>query len=172
MQGETIGPEERTTTRQGRRTPPPASPYRRAVPADLEVEADPLRLRLDFHDESVLLHDYGAGGAVATRLVSALDVAHALASELDLTTGLLPPEALWLVKRSTGAWVAIWQGPGLRTVRLKTGLEAPPRRYRLPLPGLVFLCPPGGQAPSVFAATARPRRLEDQLYHAPCHNLF
>ena len=35
--------------------PPPASPYRRAVPADLEVEEDPLRLRLDFHEESVLL---------------------------------------------------------------------------------------------------------------------
>ena len=72
------------------------------MPADLEVEADPLRLRLDFHDESVLLHDYGARGAVATRLVSALDVAHALASELDLTTGLLPPGALWLVKRASG----------------------------------------------------------------------
>ena len=55
---------------------------------------------------------------------------------------------------------------------VRTSLEAPPRRYRLPLPGLVFLCPPGGQAPYVFAATARPRRPEDQLYHAPCHNLF
>src|SRR5215218_848060 len=125
MQGETIRQEERTTTQRGRRTAPPASPYRRVVPADLEVEADPLRLRLDFHDESVLLHDYGARGAVATRLVSALDVAHALASELDLTTGLLPPGALWVVKRSSGAWTALWQEPGTRTVRLRTSLEAP-----------------------------------------------
>ena len=142
------------------------------MPTDLEVEADPLRLRLDFHDESVLLHDYGARGAATTRLVSALDVAHALASELDLTTGLLPPGALWLVKRAGGAWTALWQEPGTRTVRLRTSLETPPRRYRLPLPGLIFLCPPGGQAPYVFAATARPRRPEEQLYHAPCHNLF
>jgi hypothetical protein len=172
MQGETIRPEERTTARRGQHAPPPDSPYRRAVPADLEVEADPLRLRLDFHDESVLLHDYGARGAVATRLVAALDVAHALASELDLTTGLLPPGALWLVKRASGAWTALWQEPDVRTVRLRTSLEAPPRRYRLPLPGLVFLCPPGGQASYVFAATTRPRKPEEQLYHAPCHNLF
>ena len=172
MQGETIPHEHPTTMRRGRRTTPPSSPYQRAVPADLEVEADPLRLRLDFHDESVVLHDYGARGAVATRLVSALDVAHALASELDLTTGLLPPGALWVVKRAGGAWTALWQEPGTRTVRLRTSLEAPPRRYRLPLPGLVFLCPPGGQAPYVFAATTRPRKPEEQLYHAPCHNLF
>ena len=151
---------------------PPDNPYRRAMPPELEVEEDPLRLRLDFHDESVILHDYDARGVVTTRLVSALDVAHALASELDLTTGLLPPEALWLVKRSTGTWVTIWQGPGTHTVHLKTGLAAPPRRYRLPLPGLVFLCPPGGQAPSVFAARARPRRPEDQLFHAPFYNVF
>ena len=142
------------------------------LPPEAPVRADPLRLRLDFHDESVLLHDYGARGAVATRLVSALDVAHALASELDLTTGLLPPGALWVVKRSSGAWTALWQEPGTRTVRLRTSLEAPPRRYRLPLPGLVFLCPPGGQAPYVFAATARPRRPEDQLFHAPFYNVF
>jgi hypothetical protein len=53
------------------------------------VEEDPLRLRLDFHSESIVLHDY-AGAAVTTKRVSALDVAHALARELDLTTGLLP----------------------------------------------------------------------------------
>lgn len=151
---------------------PPDSPYRRAVPPELEVEEDPLRLRLDFHEESVLLHDYGAREAVTTRLVSALDVAHALASELDLTTGLLPPDALWLVKRSSGTWLALWQGPGVRAVRLKTSLDAPPRRFRLPIPGLVFLCPPGGEAPYVFAAGERPRRPEDALFHAPFYNVF
>ena len=66
----------------GRRKPAP-SPYRLALPAEAGVGEDPLRLRLDFHGESVLLHDY-AGGVVRTRLVSALDVAHALAGGLDL----------------------------------------------------------------------------------------
>lgn len=148
------------------------SPYRRAVPPELEVEEDPLRVRLDFHDESVILHDYGAKEVATTRLVSALDVAHALASELDLTTGLLPPDSLWLVKRSSGTWLALWQGPGVRAVRLKTSLDAPSRRFRLPLPGLVFLCPPGGAAPYVFAARARPARPEDELCHAPFYNVF
>ncbi len=63
------------------------SPYHWALPAEAGIENDPLRLRLDFHDESVILHDYN-GGIVRTKLVSALDIAHALASELDLTTGL------------------------------------------------------------------------------------
>ncbi|MDP9374596.1 MAG: prokaryotic E2 ligase family D protein [Chloroflexota bacterium] len=151
---------------------PASSPYLRAVPPELDVEEDPLRLRLDFHDESVLLHDYGTRGAATTRLVSALDVAHALASELDLTTGLLPPDTLWVVKRASGTWLALWEVPGVRTVRLRTSLDAPPRRYRLPCPGLVFLCPPAGQAPYVFAARDRPCRPEDELFHAPFYNVF
>ena len=44
------------------------------LPSDLELDEDPLRLRLDFHDESVIMHDY-ADGLTRTRLVSALDVA-------------------------------------------------------------------------------------------------
>jgi PRTRC genetic system protein B len=151
---------------------PASSPYQRALPPELDVEEDPLRLRLDFHDESVILHDYGDRGAVTTRLVAALDVAHALASELDLTTGLLPPDALWVVKRASGVWLALWEPPRVRTVRLRTSLEAPPRRYRLPCSGLVFLCPPAGQAPYVFAAKDRPRREADNLYHAPFYNVF
>lgn len=152
--------------------PAPASPYRRAAPRDLDAADDPLRLRLDFHDESVLLHDYARPGGPTVRLVAALDVAHALARELDLTTGLLPPDALWVVKRSSGIWTALWQAPGVRAVRLRTALDAPPARYRLPLPGLVFVCPPGGEAPFVFAAKARPRAPADALFRCPCHDVF
>src|SRR5437667_9345553 len=91
-------------------TTPAPSPYRQALPPDAELEEDPLRLRLDFHEESVVLHDY-AGGVVRTKLVSALDIAHALARELDLTTGLLPPGALWWAKTASGIRVAIWREP-------------------------------------------------------------
>jgi len=82
------------------------------------VEPDPLQLRLDFHQESVVLHDY-AEGRTTVRLVSALDVAHALASELDLTTGLLPRDALWWARTSTGTRVAVWREPAVWTVRLR-----------------------------------------------------
>lgn len=40
------------------------------------------------------------------------------------------------------------------------------------MPGLVFVCGAGRQAPHVLAAMARPSSPEDQLYHAPCFNVF
>jgi hypothetical protein len=62
--------------------------------------------------------------------VSALDVAPALASDLDLTTGPLPPDTRWV----------------------------PPRRLRRPCPGPVFLLLQDGQSPYVCAAAERPAR--------------
>ncbi len=152
-------------------THPTPSPYRWALPLEAEVEEDPLRLRLDFHAESVLVHDY-AGGVVRTKLVSALDVAHALARELDLSTGLLPPDALWWAKTARGVRVAVWREPRVWTLRLRERYDAPPRRLRLPLPGLVFVCRPARQAPYVFAATRRPRSVDDELCHCPTFNVF
>jgi len=49
--------------------PNPASPYRRPLPHDVEVEPDPLLIRLDFHRESVVLHEY-VDGVASSRLVS------------------------------------------------------------------------------------------------------
>jgi hypothetical protein len=141
------------------------------LPADAEVDEDPLRLRLDFHEESVIVHDY-AGGVVRTKLVSALDVAHALAGGLDLTTGLLPREALWWARTPGGMRVAVWREPRVWTIRLRERFDATPRRLRLPMPGLVFVCMPARQAPYVFAAKARPTSLDEQLYHCPAHNVF
>src|SRR3954465_5276285 len=86
------------------------SPYRRALPRDFEVDDDPLLLRLDFHRESVVMHEYHDAVA-SSRLVSSGDVAHALAQELDLDSGVLPPDTLWHVKTSTGTRVALWREP-------------------------------------------------------------
>ena len=147
------------------------SPYRMALPPELGVEDDPLRLRLDFHGESVILHDY-AGSVTRTRLVSALDVAHALARELNLGTGLLPPEALWWTKTSSGVRVAVWREPRVWTVRLRENYADKPRRLRLPMPGLVFVCMPGRQAPYVYSARSRPRSVSEQLYCCPTYNVF
>jgi hypothetical protein len=57
-------------------------------------------------------------------------------------------------------------------VRLRERVDAPPRRLRLPMPGLVFVCLPARQAPYVFAAPARPQTLDDQLYRCPTYNVF
>ena len=130
-----------------------------------------MRLRLDFHEESLVLHDYGSG-VVRTRLVSATDVAHALARRLDLTSGLLPPDTLWWASTAEGERVAVWREPRVWTVRLRDRYEAPPRKLRLPMPGLVFVCRAPGQAPYVFAAKERPKSAEDELYHCPAYNVF
>src|SRR5438094_1643792 len=105
------------------------SPYRWALPPEAAVREDTLRLRLDFHGESVVLYEY-AGDLVRTRLVSALDVAHALARELDLSSGLLPPDALWWAKTAAGECVAVWRAPRVWTLRLRERHDAPPRRLR------------------------------------------
>lgn len=160
----TDSPRSATTTT-------PTSPYRWALPPETDLEEDPLRLRLDFHRESVILHDF-AGSVVRTRLVSALDVAHALARELDLSTGLLPPETLWWSRTATGTRIAVWREPRVWTVWLRESFDEKPRRLRLPMPGLVFIAMPGRQVPYVFAARNRPRSADDQLYHFPGFNVF
>ncbi len=151
--------------------PTPPSPYRRALPRDLDMETDPLQVRLDFHRESVILHEYSEG-ATNIRLVSALDVAHALASELDLDSGLLPVEAVWFVKTASGTRVAVWRPPQLWTLKLRAEYGKRARRFRLPMPGLVFVCPSAGQAPTVFAARQRPRSSDEPLFHCPTFNVF
>jgi hypothetical protein len=118
-----------------------------------------------------VLHDY-ADGAVGTRFVSARDVAHALAGQLSLTSGLLPPDALWWARTAGGERVALWREPRVWMVRLRTAYDAPVRRLKLPMPGLVFVCLPARQPPYVFAARARPRSPDDQLFHAPAFNVF
>jgi hypothetical protein len=147
------------------------SPYRRAVPRDLDVDSDPLMLRLDFHRESVIMHEY-RDAVASSRLVSPLDIAHALARELDLDSGLLPPDALWHVKTSNGVRIALWREPKVWRVRLQETYGQPPRRFRIPMPGLVFVCPQGAQAPFVFAAVQRPKSADDQLFHCPTWNVF
>jgi len=117
------------------------------------------------------MHDYTETGT-RTQLVSALDIAHALARELDLDTGLLPREALWWARTAAGVRVAVWREPKVWAVRLRERYDTKPRRLRLPMPGLVFVCMPGRQPPYVFAAKGRPGDLTDMLYRCPTWNVF
>ena len=119
-----------------------------------------------------MLHDYGAG-VVRTRLVAALDVAHALARELDLTTGLLPRDALWWARTAAGTRVAVWREPAVWAVRLRERPDAPPRRLRLPMPGLVFVCLPGRAGPLRLRRRApAPALGRPALAACPCFNVF
>jgi len=144
--------------------------YQWAIPAQLDVPKDPLRLRLDFHHQAVVLHLF-EDGIAGTKVVSAMDVAHVLAQELSFSTGMLPKSTLWWTNTAGGPVFALWEEPKVRKLALQERAGQPPRRFSVPLPGLVFLCRPG-QAPWVFAFKKRPTKESDVVYRAPFCNIF
>ncbi|MDE3073919.1 MAG: hypothetical protein KGJ86_00695 [Chloroflexota bacterium] len=151
--------------------PSQPAPFNWVKPSNVEVEEDPLQLSVDFHHETTVVHDYAKGRVSRTWVVSASDIAHALARELDLSTGLLGRETLWWNKRADGVTVAVWQAARVWTLGLNEGPGKPLKRYEMPMPGLVFLRLANGQI-YVFAAKERPVRDNAQLYHCPTLNVY
>ena len=144
--------------------------YQWAIPAQLDVPKDPLRLRLDFHHQAVVLHLF-EDGIAGTKVVSAMDVAHVLAQELSFSTGMLPKNTLWWTNTAGGPVFALWEEPKVHRLALQEMPGQPPRRFSVPLPGIIFLCSPG-QAPWVFALKKRPTKESDMVYRAPFCNIF
>jgi len=145
-------------------------PYQWALPESLEVPADQLQIRLDFYGDSVVLYSLDHG-VITTRMVSARDIVMALLSEVSLSSGLLPLDALWWKQGKEGPVVALWRAPRVWPVALQLEAFKPPRRFKLPMPGLIFLCSPG-RPPRVCAAKKRPRDARQFIYHAPIFNVF
>lgn len=141
-----------------------------SIPPELEVPADPLRCRLDFHHQAVVMTIFNPE-TVEKRVVSAADVSHALASELSFSSGLLPTNTLWWQNTRHGPIIALYEEPKVRTLALKELADSPPRRFKIPLPGLIFLCSPG-TPPSVFAVRKRPTKETDTVFKAPLCNIY
>ena len=143
-----------------------------AVPPELGIPPDPLRLRLDFFHQAVEMTFFEAE-TVTTKVVSAMDVSHALASELSFGSGLLPlgqDRPIWWQNTRSGPVTALYVEPHIRQVALQTDIKKPPRRYKVPMPGLIFLCRPG-IAPWVFAVKSKPKKETDIVYRAPLANI-
>lgn len=145
-------------------------PWQWALPENLKVPPDQIQARIDVYHESIVLRLW-LDGVITTRPVSALDVARAFTRDIPVSTGILPEGALWWTSGSEGPMVALWRPPRVWPAALQLEAFKPPRRFSLPMPGLVFVCQPG-RAPRVYAAKRRPRRPEDTLYLAPLFNLF
>lgn len=143
--------------------------FKWAVPKDLEIPPDKLRARLDFYHQAVVLSFFDSE-VPTTKVVSAADVAHALATDLSFGTGLLPPSTLWWRNTRGGPVTAIYEAPKIRKVALEIGIDKPPRRFILPVPGLIFLCSPGRE-PWVYAVKKKPTKDKDPVYNAPLCNL-
>lgn len=144
--------------------------YQWALPEGIEVPPDELKLRLDFYQEAVVMYLLERG-VITTRLVSARDIALALLREVPLSSGILAEGALWWRQGREGAEVAQWRAPRIWPVALQVEAFKPPRRFRLPMPGLIFVCSPG-RPPRVYAAKRRPRHAGETIYHAPLFNIF
>lgn len=144
--------------------------YQWALPEGLDVPLDELKCRLDLYQDAIILYLLDKG-VITTRMVSARDVALAFLSEVPLGSGLLPENVLFWSQGKEGVEVALWRSPRIWPVALVTEALKPPRRFRLPMPGLIFICSPG-RFPRVYAAKKRPRSPKDTIYHAPLFNLF
>lgn len=141
-----------------------------AVPEGLNVAQDSLVLRLDFYTQSVVMQRFRAG-VTEVKHVSTLDVAEALANQMDFSTGLLPPETLWMTNTKAGRLYALWCPPAVRTLALMRRVEEPPERYTIPVPGLIFLCL-SGRPPWVYACSKRPLNTRQAVFNAPFFNVF
>ena len=154
----------------GKRLPHEIKPYQWALPDSLELPPDELEVRLDFYGDSVVLYSLDKG-VIHTRMVSARDITMALLREVPLSSGLLPQDALWWKQGREGPVVALWRGPRVWLVALQLEPFKPPRRFKLPMPGFIFLCSPG-RPPRVYAVKKRPRDTRQFIYHAPLFNVF
>ena len=146
------------------------SAYQWALPEALNVPPDELQVRLDFHRDSILMYLLDEG-VITTRMVSASEIALALLQEMPLGSGLLPPGTLWWSHGRDGPEIALWRSPRVWKVALQVEAFQPPRRFNLPLPGLIFICQ-AGRAPRIYAAKGRPKSPEDMIFHAPLFNIF
>jgi len=149
---------------------PDKESLRWTLPEALEIPPDDLKVRLDFYHDSVLMH-LVEDGVITTRMVSASDVALAMLREIPLSSGILPPSALWWSQSDNGPEIALWRPPRVWPVALVAEPLKPPHRLHLPMPGLIFVCRPGAP-PRVYAAKERLGDLENTIYHAPLYNLF
>lgn len=141
-----------------------------AVPEELGIPPDPLRMRVDFHHQAVVMTNFQEE-TVTRKVVSAMDIAYALAGELSIGSGLLPDRTLWWRNTRSGPVVALYDEPQVRPLALLLDVDKPPIRFKVPLPGLIFLCLPG-IPPWVYAVRKKPTKETDTIYKAPLANVF
>ena len=142
-----------------------------ALPENVDIPPDELKVRLDFYGQSVVMYVLEEG-IVTTKMVSAQDIALALLRDMPLGSGVLPENTLWWQHRQDGAPVAaLWRPPQIWPVALQLEPFKPPRRFKLPMPGLIFMCRPGSP-PRVVAVKKRPTTPDEPVYRAPLYNVY
>jgi hypothetical protein len=140
------------------------------VPQTLEIPPDKLIARLDFYNNSIMLYIIERG-TITAQHVAAEDVAASLLSVAQNFSGMLPENTLWYVRKETHTELALYVPPHVQKLALAKEIGKPVERFKIPLPGLVFICSPN-QAPSVWAVKERPKSMADMAYNAPFFNTY
>ena len=146
-------------------------PYRSALPPDLELEEDPLRLRLDFHDESVILHDFAE---TVTRTAARLGTRRRARARprAGPRHGAAPARGTLVGEdRHRRPRRRVARAEGL-DVRLRERYEAPPRRLRLPMPDWCSSACRGASHPTCSRRRRGRSATTDVLYRCPAYNVF
>ncbi len=147
------------------------SVYQWALPPKLDVPRDKLKIRLDFY-ESTLVMSFVKDKIITTKMVSPEAVALALLSDIPLNSGILPENTIWWRHLNNGLpEMALLRPPKIWPVALQLKAFEQPRRFKLPMPGLLFLCQ-SGSPPSVFAVKKRPETSEEPVFRAPLYNVY
>ena len=141
-----------------------------SLPGATDAPRDDLKLQMEVYGETILLRGI-EGDADWVKTVSADEIANVFTRHIGFSSGLLPEEALWWGQGETGQVVALWRPPQVWPVALQREAFKPPARFRIPMPGLVFVCSPC-RAPWVYAALSRPTDPDQQLYRMPAFNVF
>ena len=141
-----------------------------AEPGERTVKRDELELRMDFYKESIVLRKFGRD-LNEVRMVHPDEIANAFIQHMGLSSGLLPPGALWIKQSEEGIVTALHRPPAVWAAAVQEDPFKPPTRLRIPMPGLVFICSPG-RTPWVFACRERPTHQDEPLYACPTFNTF
>lgn len=143
------------------------------LPDALGLAASTLLARLEFWDDRVVHTTFPSRGLTESRLLDPADVASALAGRRVLRTGVLGPDALFVVQRGATVYTGVWSPPRRWSAALMRG-GLVTDRLTLPMPGAVVVTGSDGRH-ALFAATARPvagrAGLAQPLYRYPAFNI-
>ena len=146
-----------------------------ALPPDLDVEDDPLLATICCHREQPYVRQRHEDGGYTLKPFHWDELLSLLEPDYELDTGVLSPDTLFQIRRGRLRRDALWIGPRRWDVAIRGRIEEEPRRYRVPMPGLIFVCGEGDGFIAVYAAAERPRPGpagdRAQLFHAPAFNL-
>ena len=129
-----------------------------------------MQYRIDVYNDIIACFDMTESIPNA-KVISADNLTYALLSNVNLNSGLLPHNILFWRQCGSAEEYGLWEPPRIRKIAITIKALEAPRRFTIPVPGLVFICR-RNSPPYVYAAKRRPEKLTDKLYKAPFFNVY